>query len=105
MKGDENTASILYIPGREESKHNVRTKRLFGRRQRRSTAKSEKKGELRKSERVREREREEGGRKTNEGLISAGAGWVEADDAANSIEMHKNRSFQLKITVVAWVAE
>lgn len=34
------------------------------------------------------------------------AGWRvgEADDAANSIEMHKNRSFQLKITVVAWMA-
>lgn len=33
------------------------------------------------------------------------AGWRvgEADDAANSIEMHKNRSFQLKITVVAWM--
>lgn len=31
-------------------------------------------------------------------------GGLEADDAANSIEMHKNRSFQLKITVVAWVA-
>lgn len=34
------------------------------------------------------------------------AGWRvgEADDAANSIEMHKNRSFQLKITVVEWMA-
>jgi hypothetical protein len=31
-------------------------------------------------------------------------GFAEADDAANSIEMHKNRSFQLKITVVAWMA-
>lgn len=42
-----------------------------------------------------------GGRREGEG----DAGWRvgEADDAANSIEMHKNRSFQLKITVVAWM--
>lgn len=39
------------------------------------------------------------------GAARGDAGWRvgEADDAANSIEMHKNRSFQLKITVVAWM--
>lgn len=40
------------------------------------------------------------------GAARRDAGWRvgEADDAANSIEMHKNRSFQLKITVVEWMA-
>lgn len=47
--------------------------------------------------------------KAGRGLVArrgGDAGWRvgEADDAANSIEMHKNRSFQLKITVVAWMA-
>jgi len=41
-----------------------------------------------------------------DGAARRDAGWRvgEADDAANSIEMHKNRSFQLKITVVEWMA-
>jgi len=46
----------------------------------------------------------EGATRIDDAARRGPVGFAEADDAANSIEMHKNRSFQLKITVVAWMA-